>query len=164
MLERPSFLHEFNVRTHALFNLALVLFGLGLLIGATFAIRHLRESPMWWFMLALIAVWPVAFCTILFVPLAYRGGKYRAVIQDGRLRIESPHWIFGDSFELPLSEIAQLVVRKKESRRDLHGIRAGDGTTYPLDASFSGRRHIRAEELFAVIRRLRPEIPTVEER
>jgi hypothetical protein len=164
MPERPAFLHELDVRGHALLNIALVLFGLGLLVGATLAIRVTRESPMWWFMLALIAVWPVAICAILFVPLAYRGGKYRVVIQDGRLRIESPHWIFGESFELPLSEIAQLVVRNKESSRHLHGIRAIDGTVYQLDASFSGRRHIEAEQLFAVIRRLRPEIPIVEKR
>src|SRR5262245_30890124 len=110
-----EFHHEIDARRHALHNLLLM--GIGLTIGAVVGLVMFRyvgrfgEGPEWLMTIAYIILMGFNFALFAFVflPLAITGGTYRVTIAAGHLRVESPHWLFGKSFNTPLSEIARLV-------------------------------------------------------
>lgn len=164
MPDAPDFHHELSARRHAVFNLAIYAAGSaimllgywGLVLGGVMTARVLWA-------VAAAGGFVMLFSLLMFLPLAVRGGTYRVTLSGGRLRVESPHWLFGRIFRLKLSDIARLVVRGTTDGPERHEVHAHDGRTFCLDDTFSGRRHLPADELFAAIRRRCPDVPLVTE-
>ena len=134
MADDPDFFHELSARRHALFNLAIYSASLGFLVGMTFLIPGARESRVWVWGLAAVGGLNALFIVPMFVPLAIRGGTYRVTVWAGRLRVESPHGLFGRSFQVSLSDISQLMVRGLSDGPTRHEIQTRHGEKFCLDA------------------------------
>jgi hypothetical protein len=155
----PDFLHELDARRHGLFNLTLFFAGLALLVPATLLFPG-AVSEWWWVgTLLVLGGGNLILFLVVFVPVVRNGGTYRVLVRDDWLVIQSPHRIFGPSLEIALGSIGRLVIRKNADGLDRHEIQTRDGRTFRLDGTFSGKRHLDTEQLFEVIRRLRPQIP-----
>jgi hypothetical protein len=162
MSSGADFLHELDARGYAVFNLVTFFGVLVVLVGATFA-SGAGELDWWVWTLAVIGGINLVFCVAVFVPLVVRGGTYRVAIKGDCLRVDSPHRIFGRSFEVALPAVARLVVRKNDDGPDGHEVHTRTGQVFELDACFTGKHHLPAEKLFEAIRRLHPQIPVEEQ-
>ena len=165
MADAPDYSHELSARRHALFNLAIYAGGLGFLLlgGWAFVPADAPDARAFLQWMAALGGFVGLVSAVVFVPLAIRGGSYRVTLSAGRLRVESPHCIFGRSFVVKVSDIARLVVKNTSDGPVRHEIHTCDGKEHHLDDTFTGRRHLPADELFAAIRRHRPDVPVVEE-
>jgi hypothetical protein len=107
------------------------------------------------FGLAVLTFWLASF-----VALAIKGGVFRVVIQDGRLRVQSPFRLFGTSFDLALPEIQRLVRREQAEGPILYEIHTHAGGVVLLPYSgFGFMPYHVANAVFATLHRLHPEIP-----
>jgi hypothetical protein len=163
-----DFWHELNTRRHALSNLALFAGGVAALAAAPFIIPpHPLTEPfweLWWWFVGLVGGVNAVILLAAFGPSAVRGGTYRVIVEGGVLRVESPSQLFGTSFEVPLADIARLVVLIDIDGPERHAIDTAGGVRHVLDATHNGWQHLPADRLFEAVRRLRPEIPVVTER
>ena len=107
------------------------------------------------FRLAVLTFWLASF-----VALAIRGGVFRVVIQDDRLRVQSPFPLFGTTFDLALPEIQRLVRREQSEGPILYEIHTHAGGVVMLPYSgFGFMPYHVADAVFANLHRLHPEIP-----
>src|SRR5262249_46701559 len=105
---------------------------------------------LWW-------AWFVAgFCGLALVgfaathlPLVVRRGTYRVVVQDGRLRVDSPHRSLGPSFEVPLPSVQRLVIWDVSEGAVRYEIHTCAGEVYEL-------KHLFARRVFEAIQELHP--------
>lgn len=82
------------------------------------------------------------------------------IIENDRLRVESPFERLGPSFEIGLDEIEKLVVRENSEGPDNHEVHT-PGKIWVLDSFRSANWHHPAKDIFATIQRLRPNIPLI---
>jgi hypothetical protein len=149
----PAFRDEMGVRAYALGGLGCM----GAILAGFFACAGLLPWILgigsWW-------VWLVAvFCGLALVsfvatlgPLLVRGGTYRVVVQDGRLRVDSPSRTLGPSFDVPLTSVQRLAIRKVSEGLERYEVQTRSGEIFEMNAPC-------AERLFEAIRELYPEIP-----
>lgn len=91
-----------------------------------------------------------------------KGGAYRAIIQEGTLTVESPdESMFGESREIPLSNIEKLEIRDalSEGVPEEHWIIVTDGSEFCLDGTWCCKPYLDAKKLFQVITKLDNRIP-----
>lgn len=162
MASEPDYVFELSGRRYALVNLGVGAAVIGF-FAVSFTILGAWEAREFQWGMLVVGVLGTAHFGYVFGPLAVRGGTYRITIGGGRLRVESPHWVFCRSFEVPLSEVSEVAKLGVSDGPLRHEIRTRDGGKYCLDDRSPGRRYLPADELFAAIQRLRPEIPLVTE-
>jgi hypothetical protein len=158
MDDTPDFLFEMSARAYAVGILVLFVVMAGLFVGLTFAVPGLRQER-WWVDAQMVLI-PVTLLIagIWFVVRVARGGVYRAAIRQGRLRVDSPDSEeFGPSFEFELSAVARLVIWRNPDGGDRYEVWTVSGEAFRV---YSGC----GDGLFEAIRRLRPEVPVVQER
>jgi hypothetical protein len=136
----PDFRDEMGVRGYALGSLGC----LGAFLAGFVAVAGLLPVTLgfaqWW-------AWFVAgFCGLALVgfaathiPLLVRGGTYRVVVQDGRLRVDSPHRSLGPSFEVPLLSVQRLVIWNVSEGVDRYELHTCAGEVYELKSPFAKR-------------------------
>ena len=145
-----GFRDEMGVRGYALGSLGC----LGAFLAGFVAVAGLLPVTLgfaqWW-------AWFVAgFCGLALVgfaathvPLVVRGGTYRVVVQDGRLRVDSPHRSLGATFEVPLASVQRLVIWNVSEGAARYEIQTCAGEVYELKSPF-------AKQVFEAIQQLHP--------
>jgi uncharacterized membrane protein len=149
----PTFHEEMGVRGYVLGSLGCLGAGLTVFVAVAGLFPWIMGHAQWW-------VWFVAaFCglTLVYFAATYasllvRGGTYRVVVQDGRLRVDSPHRTLGSSFDVPLTSVQRLVIWKVSEGADRYEVHACPGQVYELNSACARR-------LFEAIRQFHPEIP-----
>jgi hypothetical protein len=125
----------------------------GLLAGLTAVVPFLREAGWWVTGLAVGAPVVTLGYAAWYGRALVRGGAYRAEVGGGRVRVESPsRWAFGPSFDVELGAIESLVVRHDPDGPGDYAVRTAAGT-YRVDS-------VCGDDLFAAIRRARPDVPS----
>jgi hypothetical protein len=150
MKDRPNILCEVGARSHGVIHL--VFFAAVWVAAIAFALA-VPGLPGWW-----VVCWiAAATLTVVIVaghvlPLVVGGGTYRVVVQDGWLRVESPHQALGSSFAVALPAIRELVVRTSSEWSDAYEIHTQSGETFLLENGVG-------EKVFQALRQLHAEIP-----
>jgi hypothetical protein len=147
----PDFRDEMGVRGYVLGNLGcLVIF-----VAFFFAVAGLLPVGLggvgrWWaWVVAAFCGLGVAWTAAAHAPLLARGGAYRVVVRDGRLRVDSPHPILGRGFDVPLADVRRLVIRSVDEGEDRYEVHAGEEEVYEVKGPC-------ARQLFEALRRLHP--------
>jgi hypothetical protein len=131
----------------------LVFFACVWLAALAFVVIGYAGLPAWWMICWMAAATlTVAFIGGKVLPLVLRGGTYRVVLEEERLRVESPHHILGPSFAVALAEITVLVVQMSNDFPDTYEIHTRSGEKFRLQDSVGG-------EAFNALQVLHPEIP-----
>ncbi|HMP04648.1 MAG TPA: hypothetical protein PKD86_14450 [Gemmatales bacterium] len=152
MTEPTDFRFELNARRYMRAPMIVYLAGLFLAVGLTWALPALWDDADWVRGLSFFGVF-ILLGLGWYGAILLRGGTYRVEVRGGRLRVESPAlWSFGPSFDVALDSIQRLHVSYPHD---------GDGNEFKVETT-SGTFDVHAEcgrELFAALRRLRPEMP-----
>jgi hypothetical protein len=146
----PDFCDEMGVRGYALGSLGcLGAFLAGFLAVAGLLPVTLGFAQWWaWFLAGFCGLALVGFAAT-HVPLVVRGGTYRVVVQDGRLRVDSPHRSLGPSFEVPLPSVQRLVIWDVSEGAVRYEIHTCAGEVYELKSPC-------AKRVFEAIQQLHP--------
>jgi hypothetical protein len=146
----PAFRDEMGMRGYALGSLGC----LGAFLAGFVAVAGLLPvilgfAPWWaWFVAGFCGLALVGFAAT-HVPLLVCGGSYRVVVQDGRLRVDSPHRSLGATFEVPLASVQRLVIWNVSEGVDRYEIHTCAGEVYELKSPF-------AKQVFEAIQQLHP--------
>jgi|GEM_PF-3802248 len=156
----PDFVHELDVRWFAFREWAIFLPIFLVLVAATIFVPELSRAPVWVWGISIIGGLNLIVYGYFFIPMLVRGGRYRAIIENGRLRVDCPFEKLGPSFEIGLDEIEKLVVRENSEGPDNHEIHP-PGQILVLDSFRSANWLHPAKDIFVTIQRLRPNIPLI---
>ncbi len=154
-ISKPDFLEEIGARWFGLGNLVCLSVALGSMLAIFFLLLPL---PGGWNVKWLVWVWLgfsglfVGFLITTFGPLLLWGGTYRVIVQEGRLRVESPHQTFGPSFDVQLTEIERLVFREVSDAANRYEVHTRSGELFEVNGAC-------AVLVFEAVQRLHPEIP-----
>ena len=158
MDREPDFHYEKGARRHAAILLTVSLLAIWFADAATRASGETGGSG--WVWVRCVGAFLLISMLGSFVALAIKGGVFRVIIQDDRLCVQSPFRFFGPPFEMALSEIERLVRREQSEGPILYEIHAHSGGVITLPYSAFGFMpyHV-ADQVFATLHRLHPEIP-----
>src|SRR5262245_15664110 len=136
----PDFRDEMGVRGYALGSLGcLGAFLAGFVAVAGLLPVTLGFAQWWaWFVAGFCGLALVGFAAT-YIPLVVRGGTYRVVVQDGRLRVEGPHRGLGPSFDVPLTSVQRLVIRNVSEGVNRYEIQTCAGEVCELKSPFARR-------------------------
>jgi hypothetical protein len=146
----PDFRDEMGARAYVLGSLGC----LGAFLAGFVAVAGLLPvvlgfAPWWaWFVAGFCGLALVGFAAT-HVPLLVHGGTYRVVVQDGRLRVDSPHRRLGASFEVPLPSVQRLVIWNASEGAARYEIHTCSGEVHEL-------KHLFARRVFEAIQQLHP--------
>jgi hypothetical protein len=146
----PDFRDEMGVRAYALGSLGCLGAGLAVFVAVAGLLPVILGFAQWW-------AWFVAgFCGLALagfatthIPLLFRGGTYRVVVQNGRLRVDSPHRSLGPSFDVPLQAVQRLVIWNVSEGAVRYEIHTCAGEVFELKSPC-------AKRVFEAIRQLHP--------
>ena len=153
MSDKPDFLWELNARTNALVGVGCTftaLAGFSLLTLFT----SLNSEPIWVGGLAIAGVLGLAWIAAVCGTRIVKGGVYRVLIGDNRLRVSSPYAGLGPTFDLALPSITRLFVLKDSEGDERFSVEAGAGQSWRIQEGCG-------QKLFEAIRLLRPDLDIV---
>ena len=150
MKDKPDVLCEVGARAH---GACFLVFFAAVWVAAVALVVAVPGFPAWWAVCwVAAATLTVAVVAGRLIPLVVRGGAYRVVVQEGWLRVDSPHPVLGPGFAVALPDITALVVQTSDESLDRYEVHTRGGEKFPLENGVG-------EKVFKAIRLLHAEIP-----